>query len=249
MALLFRPGFLTQEYFEGRRASFVPPLRLYLIASVTFFFLISVESYFGVTRPKIELYHPEGIAKGQVHTATPAEVRQGISEAIDAINISTLSAHTNQAIRARLKTQALKAQKLFQQDPRSLVNAVLNVAPPILFLLVPVFAIFLKLAYLGSGHYYTEHLVFSVHNHSFTFIMFILSGAFTVLGLLWTPLGHAGHDVINLWIAAYMYLSLLFYYRQGYFVTLAKFAVLSLIYLVMFAVSVALAVIMGIMTL
>jgi hypothetical protein len=35
--LLTRPGFLTCEYFEGRRARYVSPLRLYLAFSVLFF--------------------------------------------------------------------------------------------------------------------------------------------------------------------------------------------------------------------
>ena len=37
--LLRRPGFLTREYFAGRRARYLPPLRLYLIMSVLFFVL------------------------------------------------------------------------------------------------------------------------------------------------------------------------------------------------------------------
>jgi len=40
--LLTRPGFLTREYFEGRKASYVSPIRLYLIFSVAFFALSSV---------------------------------------------------------------------------------------------------------------------------------------------------------------------------------------------------------------
>lgn len=37
--LLTRPGFLSREYFEGRRARYVSPIRLYLIFSVLFFVL------------------------------------------------------------------------------------------------------------------------------------------------------------------------------------------------------------------
>src|SRR3954453_15254567 len=40
--LLRRPGFLTREYFAGRRARYLPPLRLYLIMSVLFFVLNAV---------------------------------------------------------------------------------------------------------------------------------------------------------------------------------------------------------------
>jgi len=35
--LMFKPGFLTNEYIAGRRVHYVPPLRLYLFVSIVFF--------------------------------------------------------------------------------------------------------------------------------------------------------------------------------------------------------------------
>ncbi|MCO4800076.1 MAG: DUF3667 domain-containing protein, partial [Colwelliaceae bacterium] len=35
--LIFKPGFLTNEYIAGRRVHYVPPLRLYLFISIIFF--------------------------------------------------------------------------------------------------------------------------------------------------------------------------------------------------------------------
>ncbi|MDE2221087.1 MAG: DUF3667 domain-containing protein, partial [Gammaproteobacteria bacterium] len=40
--LLAQPGFLTREYFAGRRARYLQPFRLYLIMSVLFFVLSAV---------------------------------------------------------------------------------------------------------------------------------------------------------------------------------------------------------------
>jgi hypothetical protein len=40
--LLTRPGYLTAEYFRGRRATYVSPIRLYLIFSVAFFAVSSL---------------------------------------------------------------------------------------------------------------------------------------------------------------------------------------------------------------
>ena len=40
-ALLFKPGFLTREFLDGRRVRYLPPLRLYLVLSVAFFLIIS----------------------------------------------------------------------------------------------------------------------------------------------------------------------------------------------------------------
>lgn len=41
--LLFRPGQLTREFFEGKRARSVTPIRLYLLASVLFFGLMTLQ--------------------------------------------------------------------------------------------------------------------------------------------------------------------------------------------------------------
>jgi hypothetical protein len=41
-ALLTRPGSVTLDYFAGRRARHLPPLRLYIVASVTCFLLLAL---------------------------------------------------------------------------------------------------------------------------------------------------------------------------------------------------------------
>ena len=44
LRLLTLPGFLTREYFVGRRVSYTPPLRLFLTISIGFFLIVSVVS-------------------------------------------------------------------------------------------------------------------------------------------------------------------------------------------------------------
>lgn len=40
--LFTKPGFLSSEYVSGRRMSYTPPLRLFLVISISFFLMISV---------------------------------------------------------------------------------------------------------------------------------------------------------------------------------------------------------------
>ena len=40
----FEPGYLTKKFVEGKRASFVNPIRLYLVISLIFFFVFSMVS-------------------------------------------------------------------------------------------------------------------------------------------------------------------------------------------------------------
>jgi hypothetical protein len=41
-ALIFKPGFLTNEFNLGKRKSYVPPLRLYVFVSFTFFLVLNL---------------------------------------------------------------------------------------------------------------------------------------------------------------------------------------------------------------
>ena len=49
--LLFKPGFLTQEFLAGRRVSYIPPLRMFIFISIVFFlFLGAVDTTVDVER-------------------------------------------------------------------------------------------------------------------------------------------------------------------------------------------------------
>jgi hypothetical protein len=81
--LLSRPGFLTREFFTGRRASYLPPFRLYLVISVVFFLVVGL--------PDGNAIHldgdsgPERIAKLR---ATASELEQDTGPASDALKVT-----------------------------------------------------------------------------------------------------------------------------------------------------------------
>ncbi len=53
--LMFRPGALTWNYLEGRRARYVAPLRLFIAASVIFFFTAAVTADFSATDEGLQI--------------------------------------------------------------------------------------------------------------------------------------------------------------------------------------------------
>src|SRR6266850_6634763 len=53
--LLVKPGFLTVEYLNGRRKSYAPPLRSYLVLSLLYFLIASL-----VTTPQTRVIGPTG---------------------------------------------------------------------------------------------------------------------------------------------------------------------------------------------
>ncbi len=49
IALLFKPGLLTKEYFDGRRVKYAPPLRIFIFASFILFLLLQGYTNRGLT--------------------------------------------------------------------------------------------------------------------------------------------------------------------------------------------------------
>ena len=72
--LVTRPGFLTQEQFAGRRASYVSPIRLYLVFSVLFFAVMQ----FAPSRMHVEITSRDAV-NSQV-------LQERTQEAIAAVN-------------------------------------------------------------------------------------------------------------------------------------------------------------------
>lgn len=85
--LLSRPGFLTREYFAGRRVRYVSPLRLYLIFSVIFFAIAAVAPSRGnnftvtVTPSKGETQVDERAEMQKIGFDNPEELRHAATEA------------------------------------------------------------------------------------------------------------------------------------------------------------------------
>ena len=134
---------------------------------------------------------------------------------------------------------ARNAERL-QDDPDLLTNAFLGSVPTALFLLVPVFALLLKLAYLGSGRVYLEHLVVALYSHAF--LCLALLGEM-LLSLLadWTstfvPLVAAGMGMVALalwlWMPTYLLLMQKRVYGDGWVATLLRFGAIGTVYSVM----------------
>lgn len=110
---LFRhPGMLTSEFLAGRRRTYTPPLRLYLVISISFFILVAWFAQSGI------LLEP------------------GQDPGFDA------------AVQARFLSEDL---------------------PRLMFVLLPVFALLLKIVYVRRLFF--DHMIFSLHLHSAAYII------------------------------------------------------------------------------
>jgi hypothetical protein len=117
-----------------------------------------------------------------------------------------------------------------------------------MFVLIPAFAILLKLFYVFRRRLYMEHLIVALHSHAFMFLSLLLV---TLVGMLSTWLRpHAAwtgyalgwlQAALILWLPAYLLLTQKRIYRQGWPMTLLKFWFVGWCYvwLLMFALMVA----------
>ena len=115
-------------------------------------------------------------------------------------------------------------------------SQLLDNLPLAMFVTLPAYALLLKVFFYSSGRYYTEHLVFAMHLHTFSFLVYTLALATpdtsTLPGLLGETLERADWALL-LWVAAYSFLALRRYYRDGRFLTTIKWLVLGGCYAVL----------------
>jgi hypothetical protein len=176
--LLCRPGLLTNEYLAGRRKRYVEPLRLYLSLSIIFFAVLKLSD---ATVASVDVRPEPPAARSSAQrekAAPPAIVNENLEQVL-----------------AREAPGVFNAFDRFDKMPSQEKSAVMQAgffkyAPYAIFLLMPVFALWLKLLYAGSGKKYGEHMLFALHANSFAFIMlgmflFLPDGLFKFVAFCW----------------------------------------------------------------
>ena len=139
--------------------------------------------------------------------------------------------------------------KEIEANPNLIIDKVFEVLPVTMFILLPLVALLLKFWYMFAGKYYIEHLILALHNHSFLFVIFLLSMVLNSLAG-WRDPNEEGWitsavNIFNVtmavWIPIYFLLSLKRVYRQGWTMTVAKYLVISLSYLILLALATSVA--------
>lgn len=177
--LLFRPGFLTQEYTAGKRVRYVNPIKLYIFASFVFFF-----SYFAfthketpavITANSYTLQNENGtdsIAKAWSEKLDRYKDEEGYLDAQKALPEKERDGlFTKQAVRQYFKQRERREKGEGGLDERFQHNY-----PKMMFVLLPLFALYLKWFYRRSKKwFYADHAIFSLHFHTFFFIFYLFT--------------------------------------------------------------------------
>lgn len=157
-----------------------------------------------------------------------------------------------------LNTQAQHANaniERLKKDPGAFKDAVLSAIPTTLFVLVPVFALLLKLAYVFKRRLYMEHLIVALHSHAFLCLCLLLVLLAHVPSETFAPDGTWLNSVFDwveglllLWMPVYLLLMQKRVYGQGWPMTLLKYGALGMIYSVLLAFAVSAAAMIGLVS-
>lgn len=140
---------------------------------------------------------------------------------------------------------------LIEKDPDLMIRLFLGALPGALLLLMPVFALLLKLAYVRSGRGYLEHLVVALYSHAY--LLLSLLGIFLLIGLAgagWMPgwataAASMGAVLVGLHLPFHLLWMQKRVYGQGWFKTLVKYTMLGSLYSVLLTFGIIYAIFAG----
>ena len=218
--LLTKPGFLTVEFLEGRRARYLPPFRLYLVLSVVLFLAASSVNHHTIL---VGLSVDEnGSLEGmKVQTSATNETPQQRAQRI--------CAGSNFDIGPKSWDPKMReaCYKVTLDGGHAFTESFYHNVPRALFVLLPILALAMKLMYWRR--HYVEHLLFFIHNHAFTFLVFtVFSLAMAVTS--WKYLVALYIALVVFYPPFYTYRAMRRVYAHGKWVTRFKFFALSLAY-------------------
>lgn len=296
--LFGKPGYLSREYFEGRRVRYVSPVRLFVFLSiVTFFvaqFIVNMnpdgtafdldgkdslerattvaevqaardQTLQELAKARAEIPPVPGaragidagaqevrekaeqrIAELERRTATPAAKPDADTSELEfngrpwdpvanPVVVRWLPGFANRWINTQIGHGRDNAVEL-NKNPERFKDAVLGAIPSTLFMLLPIFALMLKIAYLFKRRLYMEHLIVALHSHAFLCLALLLVFGVTALKravpVLETP-GNWIEALLLAWMPLYLLLMQKRVYAQGWIMTLLKYFVLGICYTVL----------------
>ncbi|TZF82348.1 DUF3667 domain-containing protein [Cognatilysobacter lacus] len=163
---------------------------------------------------------------GRAHLRDPKHPWEPTSNPVRIDGLPALGDHW---VNHRIANVADNIDRMTKGGKSVFFELMLAAVPSALFVLVPVFALLLRVFYLFSGRSYLEHLVIALYSHAF-----LLLTLFATFVLMMLPLPKAVSGwVIGLawiWAAVYVLLMQRRVYRQHWFLTTVKYFAIGFLY-------------------
>ncbi len=238
--LLFKPGSLTKLYMDGKRASYIHPIRMYLFISAVFFLFM----FTGGVPDK-----PEAL---QNKPNAPKDLASGFNEGFnlnlndDTVRYKTIKEYNaaqqklpaskrDNWIDAVVKKKGIEINEKYDGDNfkigKALIEKLEHYFSRMLYISLPIFAFFLWVLYRrNKNHYFVDHLIFSIHIYcAFYIILFVAKIVTTIKEYFYKP----PIGIISFLFACilffYLYKSLRNHFNQSRRKTILKFFILNIL--------------------
>ena len=247
--LLFKPAALTQYYMDGKRASYIHPIRMYLFISAVFFLFI-----FNGEVPDKPAPLPDTLK------AMPAkDIASGLNDGFelnlreDTVNYKTIASYElaqnkllkekrDNWLESRLTKKAIELNIKYDNDKfkigKALIEQFQHYFSRMLYISLPLFALFLWILYRrNKNHYFVDHLIFSIHIYC---AFFIILFAVKIINLLTEQLIQRTYGFIAaitpFVLFFYLYKALRNHFKQSRSKTVLKFMILNFLTLVLMSI-------------
>lgn len=141
-------------------------------------------------------------------------------------------------IERQLVYKNLELKEKYGSDPKlmltALINRFMDTLPQMLFVLLPLFALILKLIYIRRKQfYYVDHMIFTIHLYIFTFLIMLITFG---IGKLRSVLHWGWLNFLTVLFVLsmffYFYKALRNFYKQRRAKTIVKYIILLIMFLV-----------------
>lgn len=255
--LFLNPGFLSLEFVRGRHASYVPPLRLYFFMSLIAFMVLTSLTDIDFRPPSPEELKQAQQTQQDVRESLPDELKPFISNEEDASTPHISLEGTDIPFMTPGEELELEAKlKHLAENPGQFAQKLVSMTPQMMLLMLPFWALFLKIIYLFGHRFYLEHLTVALHTHAFMLLTLMLVTVVSQLtgaladspGWSWmTVIGNWVENLLLIWLLVYLLLTQKRFYQQPWFLTVFKFFVSGLVYCFLLITSFVIMVIIGIL--
>lgn len=241
--LLLHPGHLTREYLAGRRRRYVRPARLFLLLSIAMFALfrivVDVPMLTDAELVKFDAQDEEATATTEPGAAS--ESQSGDRKPQYPGPSLTFDKDANLVIDGPpgmvtdlLKRRINRFNAMSREDKvEQITLGIVRYGPYAMVVLLPAFALLLKLLYLGRTRrypsrprLYSEHLVFAAHDLSFLFLIVMIA-----VVVPWPFV----RIVLGVWAVIYSLWAMKAVYGGRWIGVFARAACLGVSYFVLFA--------------
>ena len=265
--LIGRPWYLTNEFVSGHRVRYLHPIRLYLLASILFFFVVNWWAKAIHMDPKA---FDEGNSEDRPKVAENQDLTEGVRQKLrkdldGASSIPGLPVEPEGTPQDRAsrrygpilqfdtdKTKSTPFEQWLEERAKDkmgehgtkmglFVKTLVSNLPYMVLCCSPLFALILKVLYIRRRIFYIDHLVYALHIHSFAYAGLMLIGLITI-GVTRIASGAvAGWLIALLWIAfaVQIFLSIRRVYQQGWIKTVIKFWLGGAVYLIILLLGLA----------